>query len=76
MLDDKSEPQKLMYMGIQPEILIDKSLIKQILLHLNLHPCYIVNIIKMGNNDKLPQDDQKLLIKQLLSGKTRQQTTR
>lgn len=65
-----------MYMGTQPEILIDKPLIKQILLHLNLHPCYIANIIKMGNIEKLPQDDQKIMIKQLLTGKTRQQTTR
>lgn len=49
----------LMYKGMQADILkkcisreSNKSKIKQVLSLINLHPCYLVNLLKMGSTDK------------------------
>ena len=53
-----------MYKGMQPDLLrkynkeskdSNKSKIKQILSLINLHPCYLSNILKMNSIDKFDQ---------------------
>ena len=45
MLEDQ-EALEMSFKGFQPELLKFKSVIQDILLHLHLHPCYIVKILK------------------------------
>lgn len=59
MLEDR-EALEMSFKGFQPELLKYKETIQDVLLHLHLHPCYIVKILK---SKLLTYADQKLMIK-------------
>ena len=61
---DSSLSTQLKAKGLEPEIKAEKKAIQEILLLLQVHPCYIVKILK---SRKLKFDEQKLLIKQLFA---------
>ena len=70
---DAADSHTLMTKGLNDNYALNKKVIQKIMLHIQMHPCYVVKILKSGILDF---DQQKMFIKQMYKATKKSETER
>ena len=70
---DAADSHALMTKGLNDNFALNKKVIQNIMLHIQMHPCYVVRILKSGIFNF---EQQKMFIKQMYKSTKKSETER